>query len=167
MDRQDMLPISRVRPRWRQCRRGAILVWFAFLIVMLLGMVGLVIDVGLMFSAQRQAQNAADAGALAAAYDLMWGKSNTVATATATTFVNNYNQLSSAPAPVVNIPPASGPYAGEPHFVEVIVTVPLQTYFIQVLGVARNQTVRARAVAGSSSLLSATGSPPARRTDSM
>ena len=59
----------------RHSRKGAILVWFALIFVVMLGMMGLVIDAGLLMAAQRQAQNAADAAALAAAHDLMLGRS--------------------------------------------------------------------------------------------
>ena len=120
------------------------LVWFALMLTVLLGMVGLVIDGGILMATQRQAQNAADAGALAAAHDLMHGKSPTTATATATTFVKQHNGLSTAPDPVVNIPPATGPYAGMAHYAEVIVSSPMRTFFIHILpGIAQDQTVTA------------------------
>src|SRR5438128_10845740 len=51
-------------------RPGKVLVLFAFLLPMLLGTTGLVIDTGLLLAAHRQAQNAADAAALAAALQL-------------------------------------------------------------------------------------------------
>ncbi len=117
---------------------------------MLLGMVGLVIDSGLLMAGQRHTQNASDAAALAAALDLLLGKSPAEATATAITFCKEHNNLADAPDPIVNIPPASGPYAGDPGYVEVIASNPLPTYFIHILpGVATENTVRARAVAGS------------------
>lgn len=136
----------------RHSRKGAILVWFALILTVLLGMVGLVIDGGLMMATQRQAQNAADAGALAAAYDLMFGKS----TAAAATFVG-YNGLSDATT-VVHNPPTSGPYSGMAKYVEVIVTCPMQTFFIQLLpGISSSQTVSARAVAGFESVSAGEG----------
>ncbi len=139
-------------------RSGAILVWFALMLTMLLGMVGLVVDSGLLMAGHRHTQNAADAAALAAALDLMLGKSPAVATATAITFCKQHNDLADAPDPIVNIPPASGPYAGEPGYVEVIASNPLPTYFIQVLpGVATENTVRARAVAGSQAIAAGEG----------
>jgi Flp pilus assembly protein TadG len=117
--------------------------------IMLLGMVGLVIDSGLLLAARRQAQNAADAASTAAATDLLGGKSEDEARATATEFVKVHNGLTNAPDPVVNIPPASGPYQGEPGYVEVIVSNPLQTFLIHLLpGVSQENTVRARAVGG-------------------
>ena len=53
-------------------RRGTIVVMFAILLVALVGVVGLVIDLGLMMGTHRQAQNAADAAALAAAVERIY-----------------------------------------------------------------------------------------------
>jgi hypothetical protein len=48
----------------------------------------------------------------------------------------------------VNIPPNSGPHAGNWQYAEVLVSRPSPTIFIQVLGVNRNQSVVGRSVAG-------------------
>ena len=133
-----------------------ILIWFALMLVILLGMVGLVMDAGLLMAAQRQAQNAADAAALAAAQDLVLGKNTTQATATATTFVRTYNPDKVAvtiPDPVVRMPPTTGPYAGKAGFVEVIATFQVNTFLIHLLpGINRQQTIKARGVAGPESI---------------
>ncbi len=144
--------------RWRGGdRSGIVLVWFALLAVLLLGMVGLVIDGGLLMARYRQAQNAADAAALAAAHDLMYGVGGASgATTTANTYVTTHNGLSDATVQV-SIPPATGAYQGEAGYVEVVVEAPLGTYFIHLLGVARDQTVRARAVAGSQAVTAGEG----------
>ena len=107
--------MRRPDPRPGRRRPGKILVMFALLLPALLGMTGLVIDGGLLMAAHRQAQNAADAAAMAAAMDKLRGKANATATATATTFVKDpqYNNLPNATL-AINIPPTSGPYAGEP-----------------------------------------------------
>src|SRR3954466_445900 len=83
------LPDARGRGTGR-CRRreGKILVMFALLLPVLLGVTGLVIDGGLLMAAQRQAQNAADAAATAAAMDMYRGNTAN-ATATANTFMTN------------------------------------------------------------------------------
>jgi len=95
-------------------RRGAVAVWFALVLTVLLGMLGLVIDSGLLMSAQRHA--------------------------------------------TVNIPPASGPYAGNSAYAEVIVTNPRQTYFVHILpGATQDQEVGARAVAGFESVSAGEG----------
>ncbi len=149
---------SKTALRRKARRRGAVLVWFALLLVILVGMTGLVIDGGLLMSAHRHAYNAADAGALAAAHDLLYGKSQADATATAIAFVKEHNGLSHADDPIVNIPPASGPYAGLTNYVEVIVSNPRQTFLIHVLpGIDASQTVTARAVAGIEAIASGAG----------
>jgi hypothetical protein len=48
----------------------------------------------------------------------------------------------------VNIPPSSGPYAGNASYVEVITSEQKSTYFIQVFGALAPQSVRVRSVAG-------------------
>lgn len=116
----------------------------------LIGMVGLVIDGGLMLVAYRETQNAADAAALSAAMDLMLGRGSGVARTTAATYVTGsaYNNLAGATV-VVNIPPLSGPYQNMDNYAEAIITCPLSTYLIQALpGISRDREVTARAVAG-------------------
>lgn len=138
----------RQRRRVAQQRRGVVLVVFALCFVVILGMVGFVVDLAVLQATHRQAQNAADAAAIAAAVTRFRGGSIDAATATATTFVQTHNGLTSAPAPIVSSPPASGAYAGRSGYIQVVVNVPLQTYLIHILGVARDQQVTARAVAG-------------------
>jgi hypothetical protein len=115
-------------------------------------MVGLVIDAGMCMTAHRQAQNAADAGALAAMMDVLNGKSTGAATTTAISFVTQYNQ-DYAPqqtlSPAVNFPPTSGSYAGRAGYVECDVTVQVHTFLLRLLpGANSMQQVSARAVAG-------------------
>jgi Flp pilus assembly protein TadG len=131
-------------------RGGAIIVWCAFLLPVLLGMVGLVIDGGLLMAAHRHAHNAADAAAMAAAYEMMRGATNDAARATGTTYVTaaDHNDLPGATV-TINIPPSQGPYAGSDRYAEAIVASPIPTFFIHVLpGVNNGTTVNARAVAG-------------------
>jgi Flp pilus assembly protein TadG len=133
-------------------RPGKTLVLFVLLLPGLLAWVGLTVDLGLVLSGHRQAQNAADAAATAAAMSLMRGNSQGTALSTANTFVQQYNGLSSAPALVqgqtFNVPPSQGPYAGNSQYVEVIVKNPVGTWFIQAAGAKSSQWVQARAVAG-------------------
>jgi Flp pilus assembly protein TadG len=122
-------------------------VQFVLTLPVLLGMTGLVIDSGMLMATQRTAQNAADAGALAAAMDLYRGASVATATTTGTTFIQNYNGLSNATV-TMNSPPASGPYINNSRYCEVIVSLPYTASFIQVVGLNSGQNVSARAVAG-------------------
>ncbi|MHB8571599.1 MAG: pilus assembly protein TadG-related protein [Candidatus Dormibacteria bacterium] len=71
----------------RTSERGQTLVLACFLGAALLGAVGLAVDAGMGFARERMAQNAADAGALAAAYDIGVGDSETVATTDAQSVV--------------------------------------------------------------------------------
>ncbi|HEX8200191.1 MAG TPA: pilus assembly protein TadG-related protein [Isosphaeraceae bacterium] len=141
---------------WR--RSGQTLSLFGLLLPVLLGMTGLVIDGGLLLAAHRQAQNAADAAAQAAAMDRVRSQTIPVAQARAVAFVKDarYNNLKDA-AVTVNIPPLSGSHANDTRYVEVIVTNPVRTTLIQVLGLNRDRQVRARAVAGNEQLQSGTG----------
>ncbi|MBI1914732.1 MAG: hypothetical protein HYS12_08350 [Planctomycetes bacterium] len=142
-----------------QKRPGKTLVLFVLLAPILLGMTGLVLDAGLMMAAQRQAQNAADAAALAAAFDKFRGNSDSTALATANTFLTNNGlsgitlTLNAGATNALNIPPqdpgsTGSPYAGVANYVEVVVTKPVTTLFIQALGINSSQQVTARAVAG-------------------
>jgi hypothetical protein len=124
-------------------RSGNILTVFAVLLPVLLGMVGLVIDGGLLLAAQRQAQGAADAAAMAAAMAKLYNQGTPQAAAN--TFITTYNGLPNNPT--LNNPPLAGPHQGAPRYFEAIVTHSVNTLFMPVLGVNQG-TVTARAVAG-------------------
>lgn len=132
-------------------RAGVVMVLFAMILVVLIGLIGLVIDGGFLMSSHRQAQNAADAAALAAAFEKYRGRTDTDARTAADSFVDQ-NGFVNVPALAngtsFNIPPSSGPFAGNNRYVEVILTVPVQSFFIQVLGGPGSNDVTARAVAG-------------------
>jgi Flp pilus assembly protein TadG len=139
--RRDAAP-GPIAPR----RSGKYLILFAVYLPVLLGMSGLTIDAGTLLAVRRQAQNAADAAALAAAQGIRAGSSPEAAKKTARNFVETSGGLS-VPTTDVHIPPASGSYQKN-GYAEVIVTATVHTFFIQVLGINPQQTVEARAVAG-------------------
>jgi hypothetical protein len=62
---------SRTDPRARD--QGAVLVWVALMMTVLLGVGAIVIDIGALYVEKRQLQNGADAGALAVAQDCAGG----------------------------------------------------------------------------------------------
>jgi hypothetical protein len=128
-------------------KSGVVLALVAVLLPVLLGMVGLVVDAGLLMSVHRQSRNAADAAAMAAARELLVGGSKSAATTAANAFVKQHNGLADSQV-TVNIPPESGPHAGNPSFVEVRVSQSSPTFFIHVLGGNRMRTVAGRSVAG-------------------
>jgi Flp pilus assembly protein TadG len=126
---------------------GAVLALVAIVLPAMLGMVGLVVDAGVLMSAHRQTRNAADAAAMAAARELVAARSISVATAAAQAYAQQFNGLADAQV-TVNAPPATGPHAGDRAYVEVIVSQTSPTLFIQVLGGDTSRTVTGRAVAG-------------------
>jgi hypothetical protein len=140
--------VTRLSPG--RSRPGKTLVMFALLLPVLLGMVGLVIDCGLMIAAQRSAQNAADAAALAAAMVSLSGQGDPESVAKA--LIGQYNGLAGASSTNFNNPPAAGPHAGSGRHFEVVITCPVTTLFMPVLRVDQNQFVQARAVAGYESI---------------
>jgi hypothetical protein len=140
-----------LRSRHRNVRSGKILVFVALLLPPLCGMIGLVIDVGVMLTVRRHAQNAADAAARAAALERVAGGSDADARVAAEAYVQSYNALSGATV-TLNSPPLSGSYSGNPEYVEIVVTVPTEAWFIPAVGGPRSHEIRARAVAGPEAL---------------
>jgi len=129
--------------------RGQTLMMAALLLPILLGMVGLVIDVGFANAARRQAQNAVDESAIAAAYALKDGYTPAQAGMLAREYTagNGYDNAAADVTVTVNVPPLSGPHAGDSNYAEVIVGYDAPELFITVLG-QNTGTISARAVAG-------------------
>lgn len=128
-------------------RRGKILVLLVVLLPILFGIVGLVIDGGLIMDEYRVLQHATDAAATAAAVDIRLGKASSVATATAEDLIHNGHNLSNA-AVTVNIPPTSGNYAGQATHAEVIAVRTYHSRFMQILDGIADRTIQVRSVAG-------------------
>ena len=130
-------------------RRAKVLVLMAFLLPVLCGMVGLVLDGGLMMTDYRNLQQVCDSAATAAAMSLSNGSTAADAIAQATTAVNTWNGLSDVNV-VVNIPPLSGPHSGNSSYAEVLLNQNQTTNFIQALGLTSStqQNVAVRSVAG-------------------
>jgi Flp pilus assembly protein TadG len=126
---------------------GKILVMMAILLPVLCGFAGLVLDSSLLMADFRNLQHASDAAATEAAMALFNGGNSADATAAATACVQTENGFADANVQV-NIPPSTGPYAGNASFVEVIASEQKSTYFVQVLGTLAPSTIRVRSVAG-------------------
>lgn len=124
---------------------GATVVVVAICMVVFLGFAALAIDLGSLYKAQRQAQSAADAGALAASQDLP--ASVTAAAADGTTYaITNY------PGATATV---STPYNGSSLAVKVTVSSSTPTFFGKILGLGSGQ-VSASAVAANSVAASCT-----------
>src|ERR1019366_1085327 len=131
--------------------------------LLLMGFVGLGIDVGYLRYEKRLQQAAADSAAIAGASDLGYGgHSAALAAAAAASATSGFSDNTGAKntpcgtsAPIgcvtvtVNNGPASGPHSGvatSADYVEVYVAATYSTFFMRVLGIP-NATVTARAVA--------------------
>ncbi len=147
--------------------RGQALVMTAFFMALLLGFMGLALDVGLLFRAKRNMQSVADAAASAGALDYFYYQSATSAY-TAACSAATANGLSgtcgsgttcasgSGTRICINTPPKNGPNQTS-SFVEAIVYQPNPTVLIGTFGGLfpgggstsyNSMTVAARAVAG-------------------
>jgi hypothetical protein len=115
----------------------------------------LAVDGGMLLTERRRAQATADAAAMAAAcvlydnypVDLGQGKvGNPKGAALQVASVNGYSNDGVTSTVTVNLPPATGPYAGKASYVEVIVTYYQARAFASFLGTG-TMPVTARAVA--------------------
>src|SRR5438270_11945952 len=93
-------------------RPGTILMLMVIMITALIGMLGLVIDGGLMMAAHRQTQNAADSASLVAALYLYKGRPVADARAAAVEVVHDRFGITE-PA-TVHSPPSAGPHPRNP-----------------------------------------------------
>jgi Flp pilus assembly protein TadG len=132
----------------RQVRRGAVAVYVAVSLAMLLGIVALAIDACHMYDDYRRAQNAADAGALAAATQMTvdWntpggqGSLSTAGIASAKTQTAAYGFTDGQDGVAVNVTqPTTGLPLGYlpnngPGYVQVIITYPQKKFFSGVFG---------------------------------
>jgi hypothetical protein len=138
-----------------QSQKGQALILIALAIVGLVGFSALAIDGGRVLSDRRHAQNAADTAALAAALEKIQSNSNPNAITEALTRAasNGYNDDGAASEVEVNIPPVSGPYAGNTQYIQVIIHSYVPTTFARVLGrtVVENTVEAVTRVQGSTS----------------
>ena len=125
--------------------RGQTVIMAALCMPLLLGFVGLAVDAGMMFRAQREMQTAADSAAVAGAAELNFGDVKAAAKADAAT--NGVTDGANGATVTVNNPPLSGAHTGSSTYVEVIVSKNQPTYFMAVLN-QTSMTVLGRAVAG-------------------
>ena len=134
--------------RFRDDESGQMLVLTAICMTLFFGFMALAIDVGLLFRARRNAQIAADAGAIAGAMQMEYGDNSGCATvlcavqkAAAANGVPNADLT-------VNLPPTDGYHQGA-GYVEVIASIPKSTFFIGTIYKGNSAfTVSARSVAG-------------------
>lgn len=141
--------------------RGAIIIQVAFALLALLAFCTFVVDQGIMWTARRQAQNAADAGALAGAISLMHDMGDSAGAEAAARHYGHVNQVWGQNTPqadlIVPTPPIPCPdgspacvrvdvFRGQPDRANTTHTNYLPTFFGPLVGV-NQQGVRATATA--------------------
>lgn len=115
--------------------RGQILLIVALAALGLLALTGLVVDGGLLYLSRRQAQNAADAAALAGAktLSLTWDDVQARNTALYYAGLNGFDNDGVQDSVHVAHPPDAGEFAGNPNFIRVTIVVTNPTYFIHLV----------------------------------
>ncbi len=122
---------------------GGVLIYTAFSGAVMLGMLGLAVDVGYWYQSKRDMQSAADAAAMAAVLELARGATpaEIKTRARETAALNGY---SGTDVSIYN-PPLSGIYAGNPNFIEAVVSQD-QPGFVSGIIYSGDMLVMARAV---------------------
>lgn len=125
--------MSRLLRKIEELRRdtsGNALILSAFALTVLIGAAGLATDTIQWTLWKRQLQRQADSGALAGALTNAQGGS---ASTSATAEINRYNLLTLSSAPVIEVGPTAGPYAGNTRAVRVALqtsrTLPFSSFF--------------------------------------
>ena len=129
---------------------GAAAIYVAIALPAFIGAGGLAVDVAGWYSTQRTVQSGADAAAYAAALDLARQGLDQAPNLTTMQAVADdaAGRNGVGTAVTLNVPPLSGPAAGDPQSVEVIVTEPAPLYFTGLfLDAAPSITTRAVAKA--------------------
>lgn len=114
--------------------RGQALIIIALAMAGLAGIVGLVVDGGNAFLDRRNAQNAADAAALAAALARIRGGEDMVATAFASAAQNGYDNNGVTNIVELFSPPKDGPHSDNVEYIQIIITSHVDTYFARIVG---------------------------------
>lgn len=134
----------------KSTEKGQALILIALAIVGIIGLTALAVDGGMAYSERRQAQNSADASALATAlyFARNPAANNTqiAAQGVSNAANNGYTNDGTSNTVTVNHPPTSGPYMNNNAYVQVIITSRVKTYFGPIVGI-QSVTNRVEAVA--------------------
>jgi hypothetical protein len=120
------------KPMWSQYESGQAIVLIVFVMVGLLGMLGLAIDGGGLFFLNRDAQNATDAAVVAASYAICTSDDPVQAGLVAAK-ENGFNNDGTSDIVTINYPPVTGPGTGNPSYVQVKIEAFKPSYFIQLV----------------------------------
>jgi hypothetical protein len=135
-------------PRKRHGESGQTMIMVALLLPVIMGVSGLALDVGTLYSHKRSMQSAADAAALAGAFEVNRGRSAfAAAMAKRESKANGFEDAVDSATVTVHYPPISGNHIGNMRFVEVVVEHPAPTWFMSLFG-RDSVDIKSRAVAG-------------------
>ena len=128
---------------------GQAIVVTAMVVPIMVGCIAMCVDMGVLFHEKRNLQIAADAAAIAGAVDYLYNGSAQSAQKAAgvASSVNGFEDQSGGVTVTTSVPPVDGPNAGVNGYVETIVSKPIPTVFMRVLGFS-DVVVKARGVAG-------------------
>ncbi|MCZ6606035.1 MAG: pilus assembly protein TadG-related protein [Alphaproteobacteria bacterium] len=132
--------------RLRDDKRGGVLVYTALLMPVLLGFAGLAVDGGTWYALRRSAQSAADAGAIAGAFEIIRSKGASVNIAAVDSVAIHGFTTTDGDTINVSWPPTSGPNKNDLDAVEVVVSRPSPLMFSS-LFLSDKFDINARAVA--------------------
>lgn len=107
--------------RYRQDRRGSVIILAAILFPVVIGGLGLWVETGYWYHIQRRVQHIADVSAHAAGVRIRAGDSKAQATAAAR-YIATQAGFPAAGTLTVNIPPLSGAKKGNPNAIEVLLS---------------------------------------------
>ena len=123
---------------------GGVAVYAAIVMPLLLGSIGLGVDVGLSYSSRQAAQHRADAAAMAAALEINKGKTPDEVEAAATSDAEDNGFVAARGDTIaVNSPPTTGDFSSDGTAAEVQITRPVQLSFVRFVGADSNITVSA------------------------
>lgn len=150
MASKRLKPISGFLRRFARDERGVSAIIFALILPMLIGMVGIAVEIGLWFEQKRDLQSAADAAAMAAAFEMVEG--NSAATmqtvGAASSALNSFTDGVDGTV-TINWPPlAPSTHAGDSDYVQAVLEKPQTLLFSAVLNPGA-VTLIARATASS------------------
>jgi Flp pilus assembly protein TadG len=120
--------------RLRHQHSGKVLLLSVFSMVALIGIAGLAVDIGLLYSTRRQMQTAADAAGIAGANALQTSQSQNYKLAAADVAGLNGFTNGQSGVTVRVAPPATPPGPASLSYVQVDITQQVPTYFLRVLG---------------------------------
>ena len=125
---------------------GAVAIMVLLLIPVLIGFLGISVDVGLWYTARRGMQNIADAAALSGAGEIANGSADSIVTAAAQSAADsNGFDATDGSVITINLPPEDGPNAGNDGSIEVIIDRPMVLLFTRVFSTLRGETFAATA----------------------